>query len=165
MDLGFISCTKSKRDYPCKTSEMYSVSSLFRKSYAYAKEHYDQIAILSAKYGLLLSDDQIEPYDLTLKNMPIIQRKEWADTVFHQIMMRLKLDQIKRVFFHTGKEYREYLIPKLEKLGIQCNIPLEGLSYGKQLAWYNQQNKVVWQVLIKKITACMILTMEFNIRM
>jgi len=51
--LGLISCTKRKKDFPCKASEMYSASDLFRKAYAYCYKNYDNVAILSAKYGLL----------------------------------------------------------------------------------------------------------------
>jgi len=140
VDLALISCTKSKRNYPCKAREMYSRSALFRKAYAYAERNYDRVAVLSAKYGLLLPDDQIELYDLTLKNLPASQRREWADKVFIQMKRRLKLDQIERVFFHAGKEYRRHLIPKLEKIGVQCITPLEGLSFGQQLAWYDQHD-------------------------
>jgi len=44
--------------------------SLYRYvAYNYATKNYDAVAILSAKYGLLLLDDEIEPYELTLKTM------------------------------------------------------------------------------------------------
>jgi hypothetical protein len=46
---------------------MYAPSPLLRAAYRYAVENYDIIAILSAKYGLLLPDNEIESYGLTLK--------------------------------------------------------------------------------------------------
>jgi len=92
--------------------------------------------ILSAKYGLLFPDDKIEPYDLTLNDMRSQQRKEWAEIVFNQMKSRLRLEDFDEVFFHVGKKYREHLIPKLENIGIQCEIPLEHLGIGKQKAWY-----------------------------
>jgi methionyl-tRNA formyltransferase len=67
--LGLVSCAKSKRSYPCTAKEMYQPSDLFRKAYGYAVKRYDLVAILSAKYGLLLPDEVIEPYDLTLNMM------------------------------------------------------------------------------------------------
>ncbi len=36
---------------------------------------YDDVAILSAKYGLLLPGDKIEPYDKTLNDMSIKEKK------------------------------------------------------------------------------------------
>ena len=138
MEFGLISCTKSKRSHPCRASEMYSVSPLFRKAYSYALNRYDLIGILSAKYGFLAPDYTIEPYDLTLKNMNRSKRLEWSSRVFQQMNEELDLERINAVFFHAGKEYREFLIPKIEAMGIRCYVPLKGLSFGRQLAWYNQ---------------------------
>lgn len=134
--LGLISCTKSKQKHPCKASEMYQASDLFRKAYFYATKNYDFVAILSAKYGLLFPDDKIKPYDLTLNDMNSEQRKRWTEKVFNQMKSRLKLEDFGEVFFHAGKKYRERLIPKLENLGINCESPLENLGIGKQKAWY-----------------------------
>jgi cytoplasmic iron level regulating protein YaaA (DUF328/UPF0246 family) len=136
--LGLISCTKSKQSYECIASKMYSTSDLFRKAYCYASKTYDFVAILSAKYGLLFPDDIIKPYDLTLNNMRSQQRKEWAETVFYQMQNRLRLKDFDKIFFHAGKKYREHLIPKLENIGIQCEIPLQHLSIGKQKEWYKR---------------------------
>jgi hypothetical protein len=115
---------------------MYAPSPLFRAAYNYATKNYDAVAILSAKYGLLLPDDEIEPYELTLKNMTKQERKKWAEKVADQLKERTGLQKISECFFHAGKEYREFLIPILENLGIKCRIPLKGLSIGKQLQWY-----------------------------
>jgi len=129
MNLGLVSCTKSKRSYPCKAYEMYSPSNLFKKAYRYATRRYDKVVILSAKYGLLFPNDEIEPYELTLKSVSTKERRQWSNKVFKQMKERLRLNMIKRAFFHTGKEYREYLIPQLEMIGIRCFVPLKGLFF------------------------------------
>jgi hypothetical protein len=139
--LGLISCAKKKQGYRCKASEMYSASDLFRKAYTYAVKHYDFEAILSAKYGLLLPDDEIEPYNLKLNDMTVNKVKEWSDKVFAQMSSRLNLHDFDKVFFHTGNKYRQFLIPKLESSGIQCEAPLKNLGIGEQLSWYNALNK------------------------
>jgi len=149
--LGLISCTKSKRNYPCRASEMYSASDLFRKAYSYATKNYDFVAILSAKYGLLFPDDEMEPYNLTLNNMQSQQRKEWAEKVLNQMQNRLKLEDCK-VFFHAGKKYREHLASKLRTIGIQCETPLEGLGIGKQKAWYSARAKRAHKTGINKLS-------------
>ena len=136
--LGLISCTKSKKSYPCKASEMYQASDLFKKAYSYATKNYDFVAILSAKYGLLFPDDKIEPYDLTLNDMNSHQRKAWAEKVFNQMKSRMRLKDFDKVFFHAGKTYREHLIPKLENIDINCGTPLKHLGIGKQKAWYKK---------------------------
>jgi len=134
--LGLISCTKSKQDYLCKASEMYQASDLFRKAYSYATKNYDFVAILSAKYGLLFPNDEIEPYDLASNTMNSKQRKRWTEKVLRQMKARLSLHEFDKVFFHSGKKYREYLIPKLQDMGFQCVVPLRHLGIGEQMAWY-----------------------------
>lgn len=136
MKLGLVSCTSKKKNHKCRAEEMYLASPLFRRAWNYARKNYDINIILSAKYGLLLPDDEISPYNLALKNMRKEDRKRWAENVFKQMKNRLKLRDIKEAYFHTGKEYREFLIPKLEKIGIKCFVPLKGLPIGKQLRWY-----------------------------
>jgi len=136
--LGLVPCASLKQEYPCEASEMYSASDFFRKAYSYATKKYDFVVILSAKYGLLFPDDKIEPYDLTLNKMRSRQRKEWAEIVFNQMKRRLRLKDFDKVFFHAGKKYRQYLIPKLENIGIECEVPLEHLKIGEQMAWYNK---------------------------
>ena len=134
--LGLISCTKKKQNYRCKAFEMYSASDLFRKAYAYAVKNYDFVAILSAKHGLLFSDDEIEPYNLALNDLSSDEVKKWSKKVFEQMKNRLRLHDFDKVFFHAGKKYRQYLIPKLEKKGLYCEVPLGTLGIGKQKAWY-----------------------------
>ena len=57
-----------------------------RKNLHYAlKLAPDKIFILSAKYGLVGLDEEIEPYDLTLNTMLAKEIKHWADGVLHQL--------------------------------------------------------------------------------
>lgn len=65
---------------------------------------------------------------------------ELAEKVFNQMKGRLRLDDFDKAFFHAGKKYRENIIPKLENMGIQCEIPLERLGIGKQKAWYKEHD-------------------------
>lgn len=134
--LGLISCTKRKQVFTCKASEMYSASDLFRKAYRYATKNYDLVVILSAKYGLLLPDDKIDPYNLTLNEMTSNEVVEWSGRVFKQMKDRLQLSNFDKAFFHTGARYRQYLMPRLESIRIHCEAPLGNLRIGKQKTWY-----------------------------
>lgn len=138
--LGLISCTKTKQKHRCEASEMYSASDLFKKAYKYCTKEYDAIAILSAKHGLLLPHDKIEPYDLTLKDMNSEEREAWAERVFKQMKCRLNLKDLDKVYFHAGEYYREPLMPKLEEVYISCEAPLKNLTFGKQKAWYKERD-------------------------
>jgi len=101
---------------------------------------YDFVVILSAKYGLLFPDDEIEPYNLTLNDMGSYEVEKWADRVFGQMNSRLTLREFDKAFFHSGRNYRLRLIPKLENMRIQCEVPLKNFGIGKQKAWYKEHN-------------------------
>ena len=134
--LGLVSCTKSKRSHRCPAREMYQASELFRKAYKYAIKHYDYVAILSAKYGLLLPEEEIDPYQLTLKSMTTEEQRNWSEKVLSQLEGKLDALGISEVFFHAGFEYRRHLVEQLGERGIRCHVPLKGLGIGQQKAWY-----------------------------
>lgn len=137
MKLGLISCAKSKQNYPCRADEMYRSSAPFSKAHDYAIVQYDRVAILSAKHGLLLPHEVIEPYEQTLKTMRRKAKKQWADRVYKQLKDKFDFKIISEIFFHAGMDYREYLIPLMRREGVRVQVPLEGLRQGKQLQWYN----------------------------
>lgn len=129
-----LSCVKSKRDHPCKAGDMYT-SALFKKMMAYAQSLKPKsIFILSAKYGLLSTDTIIDPYEQTLKNMKIGERQRWARDVVSELRKHCDLDANNFVFL-AGMPYRENLISYLK----HYVVPMEGLSFGKQLQWLERQ--------------------------
>lgn len=81
--------------------------------------------------------DLIEPYDVTLKNMSASQRKEWADQVFAEIKPLLKPTDT--IVMLAGVIYRENLVNKIEELGCNVKIPMEGLRIGEQNQWLKGQ--------------------------
>jgi cytoplasmic iron level regulating protein YaaA (DUF328/UPF0246 family) len=128
-----ISCVSKKRDYRTKAEDMY-ISQLFMKSMKYAKNilRPDKIFILSAQYGLLPLDKEIDPYNVTLVNMKRAERREWADMVLTQL--KNVCDKGSDTFiFLAGKKYYEDLIPHVPN----HSIPMEGLPIGKMLKWLN----------------------------
>jgi cytoplasmic iron level regulating protein YaaA (DUF328/UPF0246 family) len=123
-----ISCVSKKRSQKGKARDLY-ISTLFKKNLQYAlKLAPDQIFILSAKYGLVTLDDEIEPYDLTLNTMSAPEIKQWAHEVLRQLSEKTDLLHDQFVFL-AGEKYRKYLIPHLANV----EVPLEGLPIGKQL--------------------------------
>jgi hypothetical protein len=93
---------------------------------------YDKVAILSAKCGLLYPFEEIEPYDMMLNNMSVDQVKKWSDQVFQQLLVKIELHNLDKVYFHAGKRERA----QLEKMDIKCEVPLKNLGFGEKLAWY-----------------------------
>jgi cytoplasmic iron level regulating protein YaaA (DUF328/UPF0246 family) len=89
-----ISCVSKKRDQICRARDLY-ISPLFKKNLQYAQKLTpDKIFILSAKYGLVGLDDEIEPYDLTLNTMSSREIKRWATGVLRVLAQKADLATI-----------------------------------------------------------------------
>lgn len=130
----FISCVKSKRQTSCAAQDMY-VSPLFKRMLKYARTlNPNKIFILSAEYGLLQLDDVINPYEKTLINMKVHERKIWANCVLEQLRKEADL-QSDRFVILAGSLYRENLIPHMA----HCEVPMKGLAFGKQLQWLTKR--------------------------
>ena len=133
MKIYLISCVKKKREITCTAKEMYT-SPLFKGAYKYAqKMQADKTFILSAKYGLLHEDDIIEPYNETLNTKHQQEVYEWSNRVLSQLIKVANIEKDTFVFL-AGEKYRKFLLPKINNY----DIPLQGLSIGKQLAFYKE---------------------------
>ncbi len=131
-----ISCVSQKLDYKSKAKNLY-ISTLFKKNMAYAEKlQPTKIYILSAKYGLLELDDEIEPYDLTLNTMGVKQKKIWAENVLGQLQ---KVEDIKNTnfIFLAGANYRKNLVGHMP----HYDVPMAGLKIGKQLQFLTERLK------------------------
>ncbi len=123
-----ISCVKTKLDHPAKAEDLY-ISDLFKKNLAFAKKlKPDYIFILSAKYGLMKLNDRIAPYEKTLNNIPVRERRAWSSAVISELIKYTDLNHDEFIFL-AGNKYREFLIPQMRNY----SIPFEGLSFGNQL--------------------------------
>jgi len=128
-----ISCVSMKRAYKSKAKDLY-ISPLFQKNLAYARKlKPDSIYILSAKYGLLDLETEIEPYNLTLNNMPANEIKVWAGKVLKQLSEHANVQQDHFIFL-AGMKYRKYLTPHISSF----EVPMEGMPIGKQLHYLSE---------------------------
>lgn len=138
MEIGLISCTKSKRTESTPPRDLYDPSAYFRKARSYAETHHDDWYILSAKYGLLDPDGPaIEPYDETLTQASVSQRREWSTQVLSQLDETDLLTSNTTFVIHAGKAYYGELLPLLTGHPVDIKIPTEGLMFGETLAWYD----------------------------
>jgi len=125
-----ISCVSKKLTYKAKAKELY-VSTLFKYNLKYAKSlNPDKIFVLSAKYGLVNLEREIEPYDKTLNDMPSKEIMKWAACVINQIKKEADPKEDEFIFL-AGEKYRKYLLPHISNY----QIPLEGLKIGEQLQY------------------------------
>jgi hypothetical protein len=140
MEIGLVSCTKAKKDSGSTPRELYEPSALFRKARSYAEENHDEWYVISAKYHVLDPDGSpIEPYDMTLNNAGVGERRRWSQTVLKQLRERDLLAEGNTLVIHAGKSYYEELLPPLNDEPVEVKVPTEGLRMGETLSWYNER--------------------------
>lgn len=131
-----ISCASKKLDHNAKAKDLY-ISPLFKFNLQYAISlKPDRIFILSAKYGLVGLDQELEPYNLTLNTMKDAVVKVWAEKITTQLEKVANL-QTDNFIFLAGVKYRKHLIPSLK----HYEVPLSGLGIGKQLQFLKNKLK------------------------
>jgi len=128
--IALVSCVKSKQSVPARASELYT-SALFRALRRHAEVSADAWYILSAEHGLLRPDQVIAPYERTLNRMSKRDRLSWAERVQKQLSD--VVPPRAEVLVLAGERYRTDLIPFLRERGHTVSVPLEGLSFGRQL--------------------------------
>lgn len=127
-NIVLISCVSKKLPHKAKAQDIY-ISPLFKKHLQYARRlNADGIYILSAKYGLLDLDKEIEPYDMTLNKMKTNEIKTWSHRVLEQLSDEFKLNNT-HITFLAGNNYRKFLIGHLK----HYDVPFQGLPIGKLL--------------------------------
>ncbi|WP_312909938.1 DUF6884 domain-containing protein [Natronosalvus caseinilyticus] len=139
MEIGLVSCTKSKREQAAEPADLYIPSTFFSKAREYVEANHDRWYILSAKHHLLdPSGPPIEPYDETLTGAPVARKREWAEVVYVQLQEQGLLDAGNRLVFHAGRDYYSELIPLLDDTPVEVETPTDGLLFGETLSWYNE---------------------------
>lgn len=133
----FLSCVSEKEDHKCAAKDLY-ISPLFQKSYAYAQKlNPDHIYILSAKYFVVDLDEEISPYDVTLKDMSADEKREWVDNVLKK-MDEKGIDRSEKTIFLAGHAYLDYLVEHFSDYSIPYqDAGLEGI--GHILHWLDEQ--------------------------
>ena len=135
MKIALISCASKKADKKSRAKDLYN-SPLFKLNLSYAAKIADKTFILSAKYGLLELEQEIEPYNLTLNNMKDEDIKEWASRVLEQLKQKANLESDEFIFL-AGEKYRRHLVSNLKNY----KVPMQGLGIGKQLKFLKDNLK------------------------
>jgi hypothetical protein len=137
-----IACVSQKKNIKAKAKELY-VSTLFKYSlkYAYSLKP-DKVFILSALHHLLDLDKEIEPYNVTLSNVPKAKRKPglkvlnaeekkiWGKEVIRMLSMQSDLQHDKFIVL-AGQEYIKPIQAHIRYLDDR----LLGLPQGKRVAY------------------------------
>ena len=109
-------------------------SPLFRYSLDYCKKNYDEIHVLSVKYGMVDVNEKIESYEESIHHKSKKDMELWLENTSEQI--RKRIPKGSELYFHTGLRYRR-LIPLLEG-EYPCFEPMRGLGIGQMLQKYKK---------------------------
>lgn len=129
-----IGCGKAKLSRRAPARELYT-GSLFVMARRYAEASGQLWAILSAKHGLVLPDQHLDPYDdkLALRGAELAS---WARRAAERCERLLdSMGVIERVECLAGHAYVEPFRRELYRLGVATSEPLEGLGLGQRLGW------------------------------
>jgi hypothetical protein len=139
MKVGLVSCVKSKLATPAPAAELYT-SPLFRGARAAVEASCECWFILSALHGLVRPKGLLEPYEKTLTTASVTERRRWAGHVLEQLGHELGPDLQSTTFeIHAGRAYEGFgLTQGLRRAGATVELPLDGLTQGRRLAWYKQ---------------------------
>jgi hypothetical protein len=121
-----VACCRPKLAGSHRAKEIYQ-SDLFKKSKAYAEQHGDKWAILSALHGLVMPDQLLTKYDKTLNAMTSGERRKWSELVGQQISDHFPGA---RLVVLAGTNYCGWINDSFV-----TERPMKGLGIGQQLRW------------------------------
>ena len=136
-DIVLIGCVKSKRPVAAEAQDLYT-SDYFLKMRRYAETSGLPWFILSAEHGLVAPSDWLEPYERYLPDTSRDYRRAWGQQVGEQLERAAGSLSGKVVEVHAGSAYVEAIAPVLRARGADVHDKLEGLSIGRRLSWYLQ---------------------------
>lgn len=133
-----IGCGARKLPHPAPARDLYT-GSLFRAARGYAEATGRPWAIASALHGVLLPDQEVEPYDVRLPTREA-ERDAWGERVAAQLW---DLGWRGLVEIHAGHDYARAVQQGLSlgPRGLAGAIVMPGWPIGRRLQWYAQQRE------------------------
>ncbi len=130
-----VACVSHKLDRQARAAELYQ-SDWFRKARAYVEQTRSPWFVLSAVHGLVRPHRRLDPYDVSLRDLPAAQRRLWGEMTTRQLRREIGLRHPGPIVFLAGRLYRE---PLLHFVGDRAVIPMAGMGIGQQKAWLAAQ--------------------------
>ena len=143
MRVGLVGCVKRKASHAVPAKDLYT-SPLFRGRRRYVEGSCERWFILSAKHELVEPDRILEPYDLELKLLPVVERRAWSQHVLTQLEHRLGHLRGYEFEVHAGAQYLgNGLVEGLQARGALVSNPSGGRSLFKLVPFYNQDSDLL----------------------
>lgn len=113
-------------------------SAWFQRARAYAIAKCDRWYILSAHYGLVESDQLIDPYDEKLKNLSREDQFKWVERVLNDLR-RVPINAHDSFVLLASAAYRDILAPMLTARRYNYEAPLTGMGITDQMKWLSEE--------------------------
>lgn len=136
MKICLIACRKEKLPHAAPAKDLYQALQ-FKKSRRWVEATFDRWYIVSGKYGFVDPEEVLEPYDLSLLQVPKSERLEWSERVSEAILDATEPGD--EITFLAERTYHEHVIPVLKEAGRKVETPTAGLSSGAIHRWLNER--------------------------
>ncbi|WP_223643917.1 DGQHR domain-containing protein DpdB [Corallococcus sp. EGB] len=134
VQVALVGCGKKKLEHRAPARDLYT-GNLFSAHLAEAEATTPHVYVLSALHGLLSLDEEVEPYDVTLRGMPPKARGAWGRQVLESLARRYPAGAVE-LLVYAGRAYAEPLQDALvasPREGWTLVEPLEGATQGARL--------------------------------
>lgn len=138
-DVILVGCVKTKSDHGAAAKDLYT-SDYFVKMRTFAEESGLPWFILSAEHGLVRPDEWLEPYERYLPTTSPDYRRAWGERAAVQLQEAIGSVDDKTIEIHAGSAYVDAIAPALRLLGAHVVDRLAGMSMGRRLSWYLDQD-------------------------
>ena len=135
-----VACSDTKAPMPCEARRFYQ-GGVFKLSVEFALSKDWEWAIISAKHGLLMPGDIVNPYDFTVSERAADRGKvaEWAKATKAQLEAKFP----KRHFVSLLPERYEACLAEMD-----FESPLKGLGIGSRQGWLARNSRLKQEDLL-----------------
>lgn len=140
--LGIVSCGKAKLSQASEASALYT-SPLFRKSHAIASATCDRVLILSAKHGLIESNDVIEPYDVSANELDPCNLVLWEQAISR--LLKPMIPQFDELLLFAGSKYR-MTVESVTHGQLKMSDPMAGMGLGKRMQFLKRVERIFTRI-------------------
>lgn len=136
-----IGCGGLKLDHAAPARELYT-GPLFRAARGYAESSGLPWAVLSARYGVVLPEQVIAPYEYRLGAFDYWPNSEYFTWYELGLKLRAWMGGGSVLEVHAGKVYGDWALRAIHTAPsrpVEVLFPLAGLQVGERLSWYRQR--------------------------
>ncbi|WP_244982189.1 DGQHR domain-containing protein DpdB [Corallococcus exercitus] len=134
VQVALVGCGKAKLKHRAPAHGLYT-GNLFRAHLAEAEATTPHVYVVSALHGLLPLDEEVEPYDVTLRGMRREERAAWGRQVVEALARRYPANAVE-LLVYAGRMYSEPLRDALAAGQLEWWTlvePLRGATQGARL--------------------------------